>query len=153
MRTRISAIIERRRRGGFMTDDEIIKVLEEWSECETTFTNSNITEFAGDILDLIYRQKAEIKNLKIELQAMRNAANGFKKENARLFSQCEMLSKKTKQYYSELYEESLDINRAEAVKKFAEKLLDKWAEDDLHTFHLNFKDYINIFVKEMTEEK
>lgn len=29
--------------------------------------------------DLINRQKLEIENLKIELQAMRNAANGFKK--------------------------------------------------------------------------
>lgn len=46
-----------------MTDNEIIKALEEWSERGMTFCNVGMSEFARNILGLINRQKARIKEL------------------------------------------------------------------------------------------
>ena len=46
-----------------MTDNEIIKALEEWSERGMTFCNVGMSEFARNILGLINRQKAEIERL------------------------------------------------------------------------------------------
>lgn len=47
-----------------MTDNEIIKALQEWSERGMTFCNMGMPEFARNILDLINRQKAKIDDLK-----------------------------------------------------------------------------------------
>ena len=46
----------------------------------------------------------------------------LKKDNDEKFRQWDMLAKKTKQHYADLYEEAKDILKAEAVKEFAERL-------------------------------
>jgi hypothetical protein len=66
-------------------------------------------------LDLIKQQKAEIDNLKIELQAMRNAANGYKAEVEELKKGINI---ELENYASE-YDNKI---KAEAVKEFAEKV-------------------------------
>lgn len=78
-----------------MTDEQIIKAYERCFtlgfdestcyECPFYTATAKCTEDLRDsTLDLINRQKAEIVNLKVELKAMRGAANSYKLENERL---------------------------------------------------------------------
>lgn len=62
-------------------------------------------------IKLIERLKAEIERLKAE--------------NDKNFEKWEILDKRTKERYSELYEEAKGVVRAKAVKEFAEKLKEK----------------------------
>lgn len=59
----------------------------------------------------ITRQQTEIERLEL--------ANDEK------FSQWDMLAEKTKQHYTDLYNEAKDILKSEAVKEFAERLKNK----------------------------
>ena len=74
-----------------MTDEQIIKAYERCFtlgfdestcyECPFYTATAKCTEDLRDsALDLINRQKAEIENLKVELKAMRGAANAYKLE-------------------------------------------------------------------------
>lgn len=58
--------------------------------------------------DLINRQRAEIERLK--------------SANAEKFRQWDMLAEKTKQHYSDLYNEAKDRLKAEAYKEFANQI-------------------------------
>lgn len=84
-----------------MTDTETIKELEKALK---------VAE------ETINRQKAEKENLEIEIQAMRNAANGYKAEVERL--------KDTLKIYHN-YNPAIKHAKAEAVKEFAERLKEK----------------------------
>ena len=80
-----------------MTDNEIIKALKMWlregdcnGECPLLemgycFDCACVPpEIVSGIFNLINRQKTEIENLKVELKAMRGAANSYKLDNERL---------------------------------------------------------------------
>ena len=96
-----------------MTDDEIKKALECCVEgkCQlcSLYDNDTIADNCPTgllklCLDLINRQQAEIERLKIELQAMRNAANSYKAENERLL-------------------QNLQQPQSEAIKEFSKFLV------------------------------
>ena len=74
-----------------------------------------------DALDYINRLQAEKQNLEIELQAMRNAANGFKAENERLQNTLDDVLDRE----PILVERSEKYAKAEAYKEFAELLFKK----------------------------
>lgn len=115
-----------------MTDDKIIKALEEYSERGMTFCNVGMPEFARCILALISRQKAENESLKIELQAMRNAANGFENQ-------------------SEQLKEDIKVVKIEAIREFVEKLkLNTCRTGNGHDMVDMI--FINNLAREMTEE-
>lgn len=67
-----------------MTDEMIIKALEccncrEWcADCPLKDNDYCKDVFSHQAVDLINRQKAEIERLKVELKAMRGAANLYK---------------------------------------------------------------------------
>ena len=99
------------------TDEEITKAVECCSdpcvicdECPLYCVGANCCSFELHryALDLINRQKSEIKRLK--------SANDEK------FRQWDMLAEKTKQHYADLYEEAKDILKSRAYKEFAERL-------------------------------
>ena len=112
-----------------MTDKEIKKALECCSEvdnceecplCESC--NRKVFNYAlalinrkdikiAELAEEINRQQAELERLKIELQAMRNAANSYKIENERLL-------------------QKLQQPQSEAVKEFAEKVKDIFSPED-----------------------
>lgn len=100
-----------------------------------------------DLLDLINRQKAEIENLKIELQAMRNAANGYKKEVEKL--------KKGINIELENFASEYDAKiKAEAVKEFAgelERSLINMPQKDIN--YSNLVEHIENLVKRKGGEK
>ena len=118
-----------------LTDAEIKKALEEWRkeivsdyqrlkllgapmDCFEESHGDAITNLTN-ALDLINRQEAEKQNLEIEFQAMRGAANSYKAEVERLKTKCGLA--KFEKYKSEFEEFKTEI-KAEAVKKFAERL-------------------------------
>lgn len=112
------------------TDEEIIKALEchfneeidkepfRCVDCPLyNDTSPSCTEaLRSYALDLINRQKAEIDRL--------NSANDEK------FRQWDMLAEKTKQHYSDLYNEAKDILKAEAYKEFAERIRECCTSND-----------------------
>ena len=120
-----------------MTDNEIIKALKccnkpigenSCTECAFYHSGKCSSNMLNAALDLIKRQKAEIERLNIELQAMRSAANSYKKH----------------------YETA----KSEAIKEFAEKLkeysfLDNLSLDGKETVYV---DDIDNLVEEMMEE-
>ena len=95
-----------------MTDEQIIKSLK---YCNTDVRENTCPKCAfykkhrcstlmlNAVSDLINRQKAEIEKLKVELKAMRGAANSYKLENERLL-------------------QKLQQAKSEAIKEFAERL-------------------------------
>ena len=129
-----------------MTDNDIIKALECCINAEDCDACPYFVETDGerdckgidwkDVLDLINRQQAEIDNLKIELQAMRNAANGYKAEVERLQKEVKLLTENTieAKYPNcvlvgngviftktlEEYDKLIGDISAEAVKEFAD---------------------------------
>lgn len=137
--------------GRKFTDDEIVKALEICSK--NNVTRNNELTYKGmplrflfeDALDLINRQKAEIERLKVELKAMRGAANSYKAEVERL-----------REAYA-LYEETTGLKwaRAEAIKEFAERLKEGYAPSgdfgDPLVLTVTAK-WIDNLVKEMTGE-
>ena len=89
-------------------------------------------------IDLINRQKAEIENLKVELKAMRGAANSYKmayEKETPYAIQVEVFDKIEKQI------------KSDAIKEFAKYIIDKSQNGIIYTSDI--PDY----VKEMTEEK
>ena len=91
-------------------------------------------------LDLINRKDTQIKELEVELKAMRGAANSYKLENERLL-------------------QKLQQAKSEAIKEFWERLKEEIrCEDDCgyhcHECHFECKNYVisgDNLVKEMTE--
>ncbi len=74
-----------------MTDEQIIKAADicrtgKCSGCpyHELYTASCLNKLTKDVYHLLNRKKAEIENLKVELKAMRGAANSYKLENERL---------------------------------------------------------------------
>lgn len=99
----------------------------------------------GLALDLINRQKAEIEKLKAD--------------NKKMFDKWEILDNATKQYYADLYADSIEAERAEAIKEFAKELkenlrLEDDCDYDCASCFYECKEYvpnIDILVKEITE--
>lgn len=87
-----------------MTDEKIIKALEEWSERGMTFCNMGMPEFARNILDLINRQRAEIEKYKKYYETMDAELDSFRKDQAEV----KFLKNRI---------------RAEAIKEFAGRLI------------------------------
>lgn len=79
-----------------MSDADIIKALEEWSELGMFFYNIRMREFARHILSLINRQKAEIE--------------GLNEQNVRLNKECDH------------YIDFTSRAKTEAIKEFAKRL-------------------------------
>lgn len=102
--------------------------------------------------DLINRQKAEIEDLKVELAAMRGAANSFKAEVERL-----------KDYNSNLIDGNTALSNevlvskakaeVEAYEEFAEKLKEEWFCNGYDSPDVDFDDFIVNLLKEMVGEK
>lgn len=88
-----------------MNDNEIIKVLTEWSERAFTFCNVGMPEFARHILGLINRKQAEIDRLEKEVgkEFICFVGDPHKVEHCP-------------------YLEQLETAKAEAIKEFAEKI-------------------------------
>ena len=129
-----------------MTDNEIIKALEccgdsysTCAECPIKDDNGCNEQLANYALDIIKRQQAEIERL--------NSANDEK------FNQWNMLAEKTKQHYTDLYNEAKDILKSEAVKEFAERLKEivKFTDDTYECWEI--EGYIDNLVKEMVGEE
>lgn len=126
-----------------MTDEQIIKALK---YCNTDVRENTCPKCAfykkhrcstlmlNAVSDLINRQKAEIENLKVELKAMRGAANSYKLENERLLQKLQQAKSEAKKEFAE------KIKQRERIMKY--DLFPKYA--------VSVKD-IDDIVKEMTE--
>ena len=111
-----------RERDGRMTDNEIIKYLEQaidkYNKNEIFVDNIRLDKLS---LDIIKRQQVEIERLKIENHAHRGAANSYKL------------------HYNEA--------RAEAVKEFAEKLKFVWFDNRYDSPDIDFDYFVDILVE------
>lgn len=95
-----------------MTDNEIIKCLQEWSERGMTFCNIGMLEFARRVLALINRQKAEIERLE--------------KENKILSRNADIAFQDGLNEAQDLYAEQIKAEiKSDAIKEFAERLKDR----------------------------
>lgn len=131
------------------TDEEIVELLRAYVErqcgkcnvkdlgicCSTCFITA-ISQAA----DLINRQKAEIDDLKVELDAMRGAANSYKMHYEEAQAEIDRLKDK----YECIYQPKAMI-KAEAIKEFAERLKPKLSYYDEYI--------VDALVKEVTENK
>ena len=132
-------------------------------------------------LDLINRQKAEIENLKLELKAMRGAANSYKMALEKDQKVIERQEAKIKDKQSEIdcmkykfavLKEKIKNQKSEAIKAFSERLkskLDnlefrtkthrktvptKFCDDNANwVMHECVPEEIDKLIKEMTEEE
>lgn len=117
-----------------LTDEEIVKAL----ECCTTngasckdcpafvkVDRSNCKKYFCGALDLINRLQEEKQNLEIELQAMRNAANGFKAENENLKLDIATLEAKNFAKDKLLEKAEIKLEEAEDTIQYANKELKK----------------------------
>jgi hypothetical protein len=148
-----------------MTDNEIIKALErcryhrECCFCNSVEECGNKKNLTISALDLINRQKAEKENLEIEIQAMRNAANGYKAEVERVQAKYDNMQigydlavaerNANMRSFREICKQ-LKTAKAEAVKEFAERLKEE-IDCDVHTsegFYFMVQDAIDNLVKE-----
>ena len=143
-----------------MTDNEIIKAIQcvigndvSCSECEyqkaLPFPSCR-RMCAKNALDLIIREKAENENLKVELKAMRGAANSYKLELERKEDELNRAKVEISKHF-----DYMNTAANEAIKEFAERLKRYSFVDNLS---LNGKetvyvDDIDNLVKEITEEK
>lgn len=131
-----------------MTDNEIIKALKMWlrkgdcnGECPLLemgycFDCACVPpEIVSAILLSLTAKKTENENLKVELKAMRGAANSYKLDNERLKAENKSIRYCYEQAksYNDTLAESCEKNckhfnmttRAEAIKDFAERLKSK----------------------------
>lgn len=129
-----------------MTDEEIVKDLEEVIYYAHSFVEPLKIDLIEETLNLINRQKSEIKRLE-------SASN-------EKFCQWNILAEKTKQHYADLYNEAKDILKAEAYKEFAKRLKNKIKTEcnpygkptfDYDT-SISIMRYIDNLVKEMAGE-
>ena len=90
-----------------------------------------------EAIDLINRQKAENESLK--------------SSNNEKFRQWNMLAEKTKQHYSDLYNEAKDGLKAEAYKEFAERLKKETLSD--RGYDILQQGTIDNILKEMVGEE
>lgn len=144
-----------RRTGGLtmpnkLTDKEIVKALEccatvpfcnEKTDCPYRGIDDCVKKNTFDALDLINRLQEDKQNLEIELQAMRNAANGFKAEVERL----------KKFALIRAFDRFQKEAKTEAYKEFAERL----KESSIATFSWNgivMVDDIDNLLKELVGE-
>lgn len=139
-----------------MTDEQIIKAMQcvigngvDCTECEYQEVlpfPSCMRMCAKNALNLINRQKAEIERLKDENKSIRYCYEQAKSYNDTLAESCE---KNCKHFNM--------TTRAEAIKKFAERLKEKkyksceWSHGE-HPYVVEECDIDNL-VKEMTEGK
>ncbi len=135
-----------------MTDDKIIKTLEEWSERGMTFCNIGMPEFARNILALIDRQKAEIEGLYKINKSSEEEIHELRTELLKRQNLEESFCRTINQFDKRLAK-TVKAERAEAIKEFAERLKDEWAEEDLYTPDVDFDDFVDNLAKEMTEGK
>ena len=116
-----------------MTDKEIIKALEccfvnrSCTGCSQYGKDCCIVQTGAKALDLINRQQAKIANLEIELKAMRGAANSYKAEVERLQG-CVKTEEEVRAIAKETIYNQIQSIKAEAVKEFAERLIQKDGE-------------------------
>ena len=166
-----------------MTDNEIIKAYEKCIDLTRGCCGDDVScpyctdeeegsakcfqRIRKDVVALLNRQKAEIESLKIELQAMRGAANSYKAEVERLKDAFrKRIGKEVEETYSHLLEEI----KAEAIKEFVEKFKDKKFDefrglvDGLYGYDLSrelnrlavfnlFNTCANDILEEMTEQR
>lgn len=113
-----------------MTNEEAINILKQNAICSPKATGFN--RAVEVVTNEINRQKAEIENLNIVLQAMRNAANSYKIENERLL-------------------QKLQQPQSEAIKEFVERLKDMTILSTLNTIGVKMVkiDDINNLAQEM----
>jgi hypothetical protein len=102
------------------TDEENILLLLKWSD--DLYANTKLTpEEAKTLLTLINRQKAQIDELKVELDAMRGAANSYKmhyEETERKYK----IAVAEREANVEGFIETLKTIKSEAIKEFAWRL-------------------------------
>lgn len=127
------------------TDEEIIKALREMADYPHNYEEGQQLKNA---LDLINRQKMAVETLKVELAAMRGAANSYKAENERLNKKVvelsEVLSDTIRIRYAEV--------KAEAYEEFAERLKE-YAEECIKNGYDGIgKQDIDNLLKEMAGE-
>lgn len=121
-------------------------------------------EVAKNALALINRQKSEIADLRETNKHLSNECNRQKAEvkklkadNKKMFDKWEILDNATKKYYADLYTDSIKVERAEAIKEFAEMLKKCLHTDDFKTPDERWKPesefalMIDYVVKEMRE--
>lgn len=104
-----------------MTDDKIIKALEEYSERGITFCNVSMPEFARHILALIERQKAEIEAL-YEIQRCSDKEIGELNGELAKRRNLEESFSKTMREFDKRLAKTVKLERAEAIKAFVERL-------------------------------
>jgi hypothetical protein len=116
------------------------------------YENTIYIEILKDALALIKRQKAEIDDMKVELDAMRGAANSYKmhyEEAERKYK----IAVAEREANVEGFIETLKTIKAEAIKEFAERLKASKIKPEFpwDNFFVT-EDTIDTLVKEMTEE-
>lgn len=138
-----------------MTDNEIIKALEccKYDDCNNcpNVCDNRHANLIDCVLDLINRKNKEISDLKIELQAMRNAANSYKAEVERLTAMVEAAEDYLHPLpFKNAFDDQLAKSKSEAIKEFAERLKEKsskWGYDKVV-----YVDDIETLLKEMVSE-
>jgi hypothetical protein len=139
------------------TVDEIIKALECCAEaeycatCHATDSCKGMDSLMENALALINRQKAQIDELKVELDAMRGAANSYKmhyEETERKYK----IAVAEREANVEGFIETLKTIKSEAIKEFAERLKSDFGRIPQHQFTRSQIEWsINTLVEEMTE--
>lgn len=131
-----------------MNDNDIIKALKccQNGECAKCIPNNSGKSCRDNLIalasDLINRQKAKIEK--------------YEKEDNEKFNKWMLLDERTKKRYAELYEEAKGVVRAEAIKAFAERLLEltfMYEETEIGTASMEravTEMEINKVLKEMT---
>ena len=117
-----------------MTDNEIIRALEEMVEYPHYYEEGQILK---NVLDLINRQQAEIERLK-SVQLVQ--ANRIAELRGTKFEQINVIQNLKQQ---------LITSKSEAVKEFAERLKKVWFDNGYESPDVDFEDFVDNLVKEM----
>lgn len=133
-----------------MTDDKIIKALEEYSERGITFCNVGMPEFARHILALIERQKAEIEAL-YEIQRCSDKEIGELNGELAKRRNLEESFSKTMREFDKRLAKTVKLERAEAIKAFAERLSRNTCRTGSGHDMVDMI-FVNNLAREMTEE-
>lgn len=121
-----------------MTDNEILKALEELSERGMTFCNVGMSEFARNILGLINRQKAEIERLNSCVKS---------EDEIRAIMKDQMTP-----MVREIVNEQIDTAIKLARKEFAEKLDELFEPHKTDSAIIWVRVIMNRLLKEMESE-